>query len=268
MIRDPHWLYAYWELNAEALNGARSAMGEAVFFQSQRVLRVYDITDVDFDGGNANSFFDIHVGEVLCWYVHVPQADRAYCSDIGFLTPDGRFFTVVRSNVIRTPRNTVSEVIDENWMAVEGLTYFDKMFELSGGFHVGLSSGELAIPGEKKALLSKMMEGVLNLSSGELVTGLSSASLSSPVGGVSKDTTQKRKGFWLVADTELIVYGQTESDATLTVCGRPVQLTKDGSFCLRFALPDGKQFIPVEAVNKDGDENRKIEFQVDRKKFE
>jgi len=66
------------------------------------------------------------------------------------------------------------------------------------------------------------------------------------------------KGFWLTVNTELIVYGQTEADAKLTVGGRPVALRPDGSFSLRFFLPDGKQVIPVVATSSDGEQVRKI----------
>jgi len=145
-------------------------------------------------------------------------------------------------------------------MAVEGRTYLDKMYALSGGLQAGASSGELA--GERKELLAQKLEGILNLTSGELIT--QESSLSSPAGQQPPDQ-RKQKGFWLVANTELIVYGATEPDASVSVCGHPVKLNKDGSFCLRFALPDGQQLIPVEATNNDGDDTRKIEFKVSRK---
>ena len=74
----------------------------------------------------------------------------------------------------------------------------------------------------------------------------------------------KPKGFWLKADTELIVYGATESDAKLTVQGKPVALRPDGSFSLRFYLPDGKQEYPIHAVSADGTMEREITFIVKR----
>jgi hypothetical protein len=61
-----------------------------------------------------------------------------------------------------------------------------------------------------------------------------------------------------VVNTELIVYGATESDAKVTVQGRPIKLRPDGTFSLRFALPDGKQVIPVAATSSDEAEKRVI----------
>ena len=68
----------------------------------------------------------------------------------------------------------------------------------------------------------------------------------------------KKKGFWLVVDAELLVYGQTEPDAKVTVQKKPIRLRKDGTFTLRFALPDGKQDIPVIATSNDGDDTKTI----------
>ncbi len=70
------------------------------------------------------------------------------------------------------------------------------------------------------------------------------------------------RGFWFNVNAELIVYGATEPDARLTVAGRAVTLRPDGSFALRFALPDGDYELPVVAVAADGAESRsaRLEF--------
>ncbi|MFB3789606.1 MAG: hypothetical protein ACE15F_24895 [bacterium] len=72
------------------------------------------------------------------------------------------------------------------------------------------------------------------------------------------------QGFWLKADTELIVYGATEPDAKLTVQGQQITLRPDGSFTLRFYLPDGEQEYPIEATSADGTMKKKITFVVTR----
>jgi len=57
--------------------------------------------------------------------------------------------------------------------------------------------------------------------------------------------------FWFKVNAELILYGSTEPDATVTVAGRPVQLRDDGSFSFRFSLPDGQFELPAVAVKAD-----------------
>ncbi|HTL70557.1 MAG TPA: hypothetical protein VL404_04615, partial [Candidatus Eisenbacteria bacterium] len=51
--------------------------------------------------------------------------------EIGLRSADGRFFAMARSNVARTPRFGVSDVLDEEWMLPEELYW--KLFGLSGG---------------------------------------------------------------------------------------------------------------------------------------
>ncbi|MFH1281281.1 MAG: DUF4912 domain-containing protein, partial [Candidatus Omnitrophota bacterium] len=55
-----------------------------------------------------------------------------------------------------------------------------------------------------------------------------------------------------------IVYGATEPDAKVTVQAKPIKLRPDGTFTLRYYLPDGKQIIPVKATSADELEERTI----------
>lgn len=91
----------------------------------------------------------------------------------------------------------------------------------------------------------------------ELYSGVLSSpgvtSLSSPVGKVPGE-----RKFWLTVHTELIVYGATEADAQVFVQDKKINLRHDGTFTMRFALPDGKQVIPVKAISSDNKEERKI----------
>jgi hypothetical protein len=61
------------------------------------------------------------------------------------------------------------------------------------------------------------------------------------------------------------LYGATEKDARLTVKGEVVQLKPDGSFSLRFHLPDGTIELPIEAVSADGLDKKSIKINVNRK---
>ena len=76
---------------------------------------------------------------------------------------------------------------------------------------------------------------------------------------------EKEREFRLWVAAELIIYGATEPDARLTVQGKEMKLRGDGSFTMRFALPDGKIEIPVTAVSADRIEERTIETSVDKK---
>jgi hypothetical protein len=97
-----------------------------------------------------------------------------------------------------------------------------------------------------------------------LFSGILSSPGMTSMGSPVKKPLGKERKFWLVVDCELIVYGATEPDAAVTVQGKPIRLRPDGTFTLRYALPDGKQVIPVQAVSSDEIEIRTIAPTVSR----
>jgi hypothetical protein len=87
------------------------------------------------------------------------------------------------------------------------------------------------------------------------------SSLSSPFGGAAPSGA---KGFWFNVNAELIIYGATEPDATVTIGGRRIRLRPDGSFSYRFALPDGDYELPATAVSADASDARHAMLQFRR----
>jgi uncharacterized protein len=61
-----------------------------------------------------------------------------------------------------------------------------------------------------------------------------------------------------------VVYGTTEPNAKVTLQGEPVQVRSDGSFTVRFSMPDARQIIPAVATSVDGIEERTIVLAVER----
>ncbi|HVP58139.1 MAG TPA: DUF4912 domain-containing protein [bacterium] len=232
LVRDPYWVHVYWDISREALLRAKGVLKDE-WYDARSVLRVHDITGISFSGSNSNSYYDIPIeGGATNWYINTRIPNRSYCVEIGLLSRSGRFVLLARSNCVTTPRDAPSDVIDDQWMIPD--REFDKVYALSGGFKLGASSLEL----------KEMMEKSL---SGEMGSGaVGSLGISSPVG------KPRVRGFWFRVGTELIVYGATEPDAKVTLQGRPVKLKPDGSFSVRFALPDGKQVIPATAESRDG----------------
>ena len=70
--------------------------------------------------------------------------------------------------------------------------------------------------------------------------------------------------FWLVADAELIVYGATEPDATVTIGGKPIKLNPDGTFRFQMSFQDGLIDYPIMAVAADGVQTRSMHMQFTR----
>jgi hypothetical protein len=247
--RDPVWFYAYWEVAADAAQALRAKIGDQKFRDSRWTLRVYDVTSLHFDGTNAHRHFDIHCdAQADNWYINTGEANRSWCVDLGLTTPDGQFIAIVRSNVLHMPRQGVSPITDEQWAILQ--REFERLLKLSGVEQIGKTSFDIA------KLMRERWEEIVAIS------------LPSSPGGASSwrgaPEEAKPKTFWLKADTELIVYGATEPDAALTMQGQPVTLRPDGSFSLRFYLPDGDQSYPIVATSADGTMQRQITFTVRR----
>ena len=238
-VRDPRWIHAYWEVRSSTLERLRNEFKDE-FFRAKRILRVYDISHIIFDGNNAHRFFDIQLNELANnWYIDTAGPGRSWCVDLGLLLPSGAFITIVRSNTVETPLEGPSWITDEEWMIPEDM--FGRLYGM--GFGLGRSSpiGKAWQERVKKVLFSGVLAS----------PGITS--VASPVKKIPKE-----KKFWLAADCELIVYGATEPDAKVTIQGREIKLRPDGTFTLRFAFPDGKQVIPVKAVSSDNAEERTI----------
>ncbi|MBQ2219843.1 MAG: DUF4912 domain-containing protein, partial [Elusimicrobia bacterium] len=99
--RDPICIFAYWSISNEYIDKLKQQYGESVFADSKLVIRVYDTTDISFDGSNANRYFDVFVTpKSNSWYINVGEFNRCWCADLGYLTKDGKFISVARSNKV------------------------------------------------------------------------------------------------------------------------------------------------------------------------
>ena len=151
LVRDPWWIFAYWEIRQDKEDDIRRKIGSSGDSPQKTILRVYDVTNVNFNGKNANSFFDIELkGLASNWYINVAPPDRSWVVDIGILTGKGNFYMLARSNAVRTPRFGMSDQLDTEWMVPE--EEYWRMFGLSGGFGVGQGSLEV------RELIKKRLE--------------------------------------------------------------------------------------------------------------
>ena len=238
MVRDPYWILAYWEVTDRKYRELERHFGDT-WPKCKMILRVYDKTDAK------PTHFDIVIAHgTRNWYVTV-TAERRYQIAIGALSPDGKFEQIAISNIVETPSDRVSDRIDEHWMVPDDV--FKKIFAASGGHDMHAASAELGGLLEKR-LLEEISSGA--------VTSFGSGAWPKPEKG-------RKFRFWVA--TELILYGGTEPDARVTVQGKEVKLRPDGTFSMRFALPDGKVPLPVTAVSGDGLEERTINTNVTKK---
>jgi hypothetical protein len=117
--RDPLWIFAYWEISQNSIDMLKTSMGDR-FGGARWVLRVSDVTDIDYNGANAWRSMDV---DVTCnansWYIKVWEPCRVYLIQGGLITLDRVFFEAVRSNALQMPSAGVSAATDREWSAAE-----------------------------------------------------------------------------------------------------------------------------------------------------
>ncbi|MBI3015625.1 MAG: DUF4912 domain-containing protein [Candidatus Tectomicrobia bacterium] len=116
---DPFWVHAYWELSAQDAR-KMSARTERGAGQARWILRVYDVTWIQFDGSNAHSSFNVEISpSARNWYINLWSPQKSLCAELGLVAPDGTFFPLTRSNVAHTPAAWISPNTEESWMKVD-----------------------------------------------------------------------------------------------------------------------------------------------------
>ncbi len=239
MVRDPYWLHAYWELSRGTLDRAQAAMGQD-WHTAQPILRVLDVTSDETTSATERFVRDIPIhGGVNNWYIDVNNPPRSYRVDIGYLSRRGKFFVLARSNVVGTPKVGVSDLLEQHWASVNEL--FQRQF--------GSGSGS----GSPRDLID-----LLDQRHKQQVAPLNYQTL----GSAGLPAIGRKFRFELEA--ELVVFGRTEPHAHLTMQGEPVPLKSDGTFSVRFSLPDSRQIIPAVSTSPDGVEERTIVLAVER----
>ena len=278
--RDPKWAYAYWDISNEHKEELRQQGGQRL------MLRLYDVTDIDQSYQATHTMQQQECHEMArSWYIEIPVSDRDYTTEIGYLTDDDRWLTLARSAPVRVPPIYPSDWVKDQFVTIG----FDDGLAGRGFGNLGrpnaLAEGEqpsaeaqasyealfaftqaqdaLRLAGSLYGSMQPMPPGALSASG--MVSGLNMSGLN--VSGLNMSGVgigDRQRNFWLVADAELIVYGATEPDATVTIGDRVIPLNADGTFRFHMAFPDGNIDYPIRAVAADGEQSRSITMNFDR----
>lgn len=240
LVRDPEWVFAFWEINDQDRQRFALDSDEVRHF----TLRVYDVTEVN-DAAQAHSWHDVVVTDTATsWYLHVPQANRSWSVDLGYIDASGNFIIIARSNVVTTPRDRLSENIDQQWMQVDEES-FQRLIQLSMGPGPLGGSEMLGVEVGQRIFPQFMLGASERIGASE-----------------ARHAPEQAAPFHLQVRYELIVYGSTEADATVTLCGEKVRLRPDGTFTVRYELPDGERSIDIKAVKSTGDQWREASTHI------
>ncbi|WNC59634.1 DUF4912 domain-containing protein [Thermosynechococcus sp. QS41] len=287
MPRDPQWAYAYWDVPNEHREELRRQGGQ------QLALRLYDATNINLDSQIPHSVQEYPCDELAReWYLPIPVSDRDYVVEIGYRCADGRWLVLARSAPVHIPPTYPSDWVWDQFITVDwdmdlrGKTLFDLgaplagtaephpiyegIFAMAEGAEAQRVAGSLfgsmhQVPGSisqlpEMAISSYVFPSGVGLWAVPTVSGLTM----SGVGFSASAAPIRPRKFWLVADAELIVYGATEPDATVTIGGRPIKLNPDGTFRFQMSFQDGLIDFPILAVAADGEQNRAIHMKFTR----
>lgn len=294
--RDPQWSYAYWDIPNEHKEYLRSQGGQQI------ALRLYDVTDIDLNYQSPHNVQEYLCDEMAReWYFPVPVSDRDYVVDIGYRCADGRWLSLARSAAIRVPPVYPSDWVEDIFVTVhweeelKGKTIYqlvppakkqaeaatatpvastspiyDEIFgdlqslesqRIAGSLFGSMQHVAGSVP-PQESISSYIFPSGMGLWAAPNVSGLNVSGLN--MSGAAGVPLVRSRKFWLVADAELIVYGATEPNATVTIGGRPVKLNPDGTFRFQMSFQDGNIDFPIVAVAADGAQTRSVHMTFDR----
>ena len=294
--RDPHWLYARWDLTREQQRKYNSLSADR-----HLVLRIY------IDESKGQPFSQVHVHpESTHWFVHVDLAGTKYLAELGYYQPNGKWTGISTSGATLTPPDAMSEDTSAQFATIPIEIPFAQLMELArtavrqnvplvevlqqlraSGYDIpdAPTPGHWT-PEQERALAAIItMDRVRRVWMGSVeitelirrqlqqeISSMAAAQFSlptSPAGAVSSVSSpfggvERKKGFWFNVNAELIIYGATEPDAQVTIGGRVIKLRPDGTFSYRFSLPDGKYELPAVAVSHDKTDERTAALKFSR----
>jgi hypothetical protein len=118
IVRDPESAYLYWEITDDGIAAARSRLGSAGQYGWTN-LRIYDTTGKDFDGTNANDYFDIRIDRHdREYFVMIRRPTSTMHVEVGVKTHEGFFQPIARSGRAHFPRSAPSGDTRLEWMSV------------------------------------------------------------------------------------------------------------------------------------------------------
>jgi uncharacterized protein len=299
MPRDPQWAYAYWDIPNDHKEELRRQGGQQL---ALRIYDVTDIS-LEYQSAHSVQEYpcDELARE---WYLPMPVSDREYTVDIGYRCADGRWLVLARSAPVRVPPVYPSDWIEDHFLTINweedlsGKTFmqlippsrryaaagknggmglasnqiYDQIFDMAQSSEAQRVVGSLfgsmqQVPMHEQALSSYVFPSGVGMWAVPTTSGLNMSGVGMNMSGVgfgaSLPPSQPRK-FWLVADAELIVYGATEPDATVTIGGQPIKLSPDGTFRFQMSFQDGLIDYPIMAVAVDGEQTRSIHMKFER----
>ncbi len=110
----PHFVFAYWEVSAEAMIEAADRVGS----DAQLVLRLYDVTHpTDLE---TCPRWDVEIFDRMGnWYLKVSDPNQRFMLDIGMSNAVGGFEKLTQAEVMRMPAEMISQSGPLKWLTTK-----------------------------------------------------------------------------------------------------------------------------------------------------
>jgi hypothetical protein len=261
--RDPQWAAVFWQISRADQDRAAAAGAQ------QLCLRLADVTGLPEGVAHPHALQELVVqASATEWYVPVPLCDRDYRVELGYRLAGGGWLPLAVSSVARVPADGPSAVVADVFVSFsleEPIGAISQPVGDGGVEHERLYQLATAGGALRRRIGSEVLHehhfrqdqaGLLNASG----AGLWASGRSESGSGLAR-----QRSFWLVADAELIVYGATEPSASLFIGEEQIQLQEDGTFRVHVPFRDGEQCYPIRALAADGEQQRSIWMEFQRR---
>ena len=262
--RDPDWAYVFWQISDADREKAQSLGANRL------CLRLFDASGSNGSHLNQGTLREIAVDSYSTeWYLPIPLADRDYKVELGYKY-GFNWMSLAFSSISHVPGSHPSEQILDKFVPFNLDSTSESIPDISkpivsdeNGIHERLYQAATNLSLRRKVGSEEFMQNVNSTNLNDNITdsgaGKWSSGLNESGSGISKN-----KSFWLVADSELIVYGATEPSAKLTIGGEDVPLAADGTFRIQVPFRDGTQKYDIKAFDMSGEQHKSISMLFDR----
>lgn len=298
--RDPQWAYTYWDIPHEHKAELRQQGGQQL---ALRIYDVTDI-DIDHQSPHSiqeypadelarewyipipvsDRDYVIDIGYRTAdgrWLVlarsarvHIPPVYPSDWIEDAFVTVN--FEEDLRGKTVYelVPPAKKAAAAASAGVGVNGNSnpIYEEIFGLAESAEAQRVAGSLfgsmhQVPGSarpEEAISSYVFPSGVGMWAVPTASGLTMSGAGMSGAGFSAGVPMRPRQFWLVADAELIVYGATEPDATVTIGGRQIKLNPDGTFRFQMSFQDGLIDYPIVGVAADGEQTRSIQMKFNR----
>ncbi len=245
MVCDPYWIRACWEVTEQLAGRVRSAMARH-WHTAEPILRLYQIEpatsrrefvkDVEISGGVSN------------WYVPVENPPSTFVVELGYRSRDGQFFTLLSSNPVQTPKQFVRD--SDGRPCTES---FNAPFSFQTSSRDRWTQKTRQTRAARRSSFDESPDKPFSPSESAVGT-----SLSTNEGYIAPST------FLFQVDAEILFTGRVSNGATVKVREEPVCQAPDGSFSIRFSLPERRHVFPIVATSLDENETQTVVVAIER----